>query len=229
MRHVRELVGAPYPAFDNRTEAGLELADFLLREGAEADVVVAVPSGGVAVGLPLAERLGLPFDLVLVRKLPLPMAPEAGFGAVSASGEVALNQRLVYGWGLSPDVIDDVVARVLDELRQREEMFLIGRQRADLSGRRLLLVDDGLASGFTMQAAVREVRRAGPRSVAVGVPDAPVGTIEAVEPLVEELYCLVAQRGGSFAVASFYARWHDLTDREVLQLLGPPSLAHRGE
>ncbi len=219
MRHLREVVDGPYAAFLDRAEAGRQLADFLLDQGAPVEAVVAVPSGGVAVAGPLAERLGVPFDLMLVRKLPLPTAPEAGFGAVTLHGEVELNDRLVRAWGLSEEIIGDVVARVMAELRERESKFLAGRIRLDPAGKDVLLVDDGLASGFTMRAAIKELRRVGPRKLIVGVPDAPLSTIEQVAPLVDALYCLVAQRRGSFAVASFYARWHDLTDREVIKLL----------
>lgn len=228
MAHVGEVVSRPYPAFRDRAEAGRKLADFLLDEGASVEVVIAVPSGGVAVGRPLAERLGVPFDMILVRKLPLPMEPEAGFGAITLGGDMVLNDALVSVAGLSEDVIEEVVGRVLEELRQRRRRFTGGRRPLELAGKNALLVDDGLASGFTMRAAIKEVGRKGPRNVAVAVPDAPLSTIKAIEPLVDELYCLVAQRRGSFAVASFYRFWHDLTDDEVIEIQQrqPPSTDH---
>lgn len=219
MVHLREVVGAPYAAFQDRRHAGHELADFLIERDASVGAIFAVPSGGVAVARAISERLGVPFDMILVRKLPLPMEPEAGFGAVTINGEVALNEPLVAASRLSHEDIRAVAARVVEELRQREARFLAGRPRLDPAGKDLLIVDDGLASGFTMRAAIRELERREPHSVNVAVPDAPVRTIEAVEPLVDDLYCLVAQRGGSFAVASFYREWHDLTDGEVVELL----------
>lgn len=222
MAHLREVVDRPYAAFHDRDEAGRTLAQYLLDEGATVDLVSAVPSGGVAVARPLAERLGVPLDMLLVRKLPLPMAPEAGFGAVTLGGQVVLNDALVHAWHLTEEDIRHVVDSVLAELRQREREFLADRPSRDTTGRHVLLVDDGLASGFTMRVAVQEMRRGRPRSVSVAVPDAPISTIEALDPLVDDLYCLVGQNGGSFAVASFYRHWHDLTDREVLELLDRP-------
>ncbi|MHC4591871.1 MAG: phosphoribosyltransferase, partial [Planctomycetota bacterium] len=100
MAHLREVVDRPYVAFHDRDEAGRTLAQYLLDEGASVDLVAAVPSGGVAVARPLAERLDVPFDMLLVRKLPLPMAPEAGFGAVTLGGQVVLNAALVHAWHL---------------------------------------------------------------------------------------------------------------------------------
>jgi predicted phosphoribosyltransferase len=223
MAQVRQVLDAPRYVFRDRREAGVRLAEFVAEQGGRPDALLAVPSGGVAVGRPLAERLAVPLGLVLVRKLPMPMAPEAGFGAVAPGGEVALNERLVAGRGLTREDVEAVVRSVLAELEEREAAFLAGRERVDPAGRRVLLVDDGLASGYTMMAAIGEVRRRAPAWLGVGVPDAPLTAIERVEPLADELYCLVAQRGGSFAVASYYQHWHDLTDREVLELLGAPS------
>jgi putative phosphoribosyl transferase len=219
MLHVKEFVDRPYPAFENRHDAGLALAEFLLEKDASVDAIVAVPSGGVAVARSLSDRLGVPFDIILVRKLPLPMEPEAGFGAVTLNGEVELNDALVGAWGLSERDIQGVVKSVLKELRQRKATFLAGRQRLDPAGRDVLLVDDGLASGYTVKVAIRELQRREPHSVGVAVPDAPLSTAKSIEPLVDDLYCLVAQRQGSFAVASFYRQWHDLTDDEVMGLL----------
>ncbi|MHC4479839.1 MAG: phosphoribosyltransferase [Planctomycetota bacterium] len=219
MKHVRTVVGRPRAAFRDRQHAGRELADYLLSEGAAVDAVMAVPSGGVAAARSLSERLGVPFDLVLVRKLPLPMAPEAGFGAVALGGEVVLNEHLVAAWGLSEEVIHRVVGRVRRELRGRQEKFLGNRPRVDPAGAHILVVDDGLASGYTMRVAVRELWGRGSRTVAVAVPHAPLSTIGEIDPLADELYCLFAQRGGSFAVASYYESWHDLSDEEVLELL----------
>ncbi len=217
--HLKQAVDAPYPAFEDRRDAGQTLADYLMEQDAEVEAILAVPSGGVAVGRVVAERLGVPLDIILVRKLPLPMEPEAGFGAVTLQGEVELNQALVRAWGLSDEDIRTAITRVMAELRQREARFLTGRARVDPAGKSVLIVDDGLASGYTMKAAVKELQRRDPLGICVGVPDAPVETIEAVAPLVDELYCLAAQKRPGFAVASFYRSWHDLSDDEVVALL----------
>jgi putative phosphoribosyl transferase len=220
MIHVKETVAAPCAAFSDRRDAGEQLAAFLAEQGARPEVVYAVPSGGVAVARAACDRLDVPLDMVLVRKLPFPQAPEAGFGAITPEGDMVLNDDLVAGWGLSARTIQEVAARVQDELHERERKFVGDEPRRDPAGRRCLLVDDGLASGSTMKAALMEVRRKRPAWLGVGVPDAPVRTLKELAGLADDLYCLVAQGPGSFAVASFYRRWHDLTDEEVLALLG---------
>jgi putative phosphoribosyl transferase len=220
MRHVKELVEGPRAAFRTREEAGRQLGAFLRQQGAAPDAVLAVPSGGVAVAGPVAARFGVPLDVVLVRKLPLPMNPEAGFGAVTLDGQVVLNEPLAAMAGLSEEAIGRIVDRVLEGLRQRERSFAASRSPLKPADRDIIVVDDGLASGVTMQAALQELRRKEPHSLAVAVPTAPLGTMEKVEPLVDELYCLLAQRSGPFAVASFYRYWRDLTDEEAVELLG---------
>ncbi len=219
MHHVAEMVAGPRPDFDDRAEAGRALAEFMDREGASPEVVIAVPSGGVAVAVPVAERFGAPLDVVLVRKLPLPVSPEAGFGAVTLEGELVLNEPLVERAGLTPERIEAIMEEVLEDLRRRGHAFEEVRPWASLTGRRVVLVDDGLASGVTMRAAVGEVRRTGPAALAVAAPAAPERTLRRIEPEVDEIYCLRAQGPGPFAVASFYRRWRDLTDREAVQIL----------
>lgn len=220
MIHVKETVAAARWAFVDRRDAGEQLADFLEARDARPEVIYAVPSGGVAVARSTCERLGVPMDLILVRKLPFPQAPEAGFGAITPEGDMVLNDDLVAAWGVTPATIRQVADEVGGELRRREQKFVGDARREDPEGRRCLVVDDGLASGSTMKAALLEMRRRGPSRLMVGVPCAPSRTLYALQDLADDLYCLVAQGPGSFAVASFYRRWHDLTDAEVLALLG---------
>ncbi len=219
MRHLGEIAGRPYPAFDDRAGAGRRLADFLAGEGAEPDAVIGVPGGGVAVARPVARAFEAPMGVVLVRKLPYPRNPEAGFGAVTLDGEVVLNRSAAALAGLGDEQIEKIVNEVLESLKERAERFAGVREPVPLEGRDVVVVDDGLATGVTMQAALGELRGKEPRALAVAVPDAPMGTIEKIEPLVDQLYCLVAQRGGSFAVASYYRRWRDLTDAEAVAIL----------
>ncbi len=219
MQHVRETVDRPYRAFRDREDAGRQLADFLEEEGAEPDAVLAVPSGGLAVGRPVAEHFGLPFDVVLVRKLPLPFNPEAGFGAVTLERDIVLTDQIVQRAGLSDARIDEIADKVLEGLRERKAALDRVRRPVEPEGLDVIVVDDGLASGVTMRAALQQVRRHQPRSVSVAVPDAPARTVQLIEPKVHHLYCLVAQSFGSFAVASFYEEWYDLTDRETAEIL----------
>jgi predicted phosphoribosyltransferase len=222
MIHVEETLAGPSAAFADRRDAGTRLAAFLVAQKARPDVVYAVPSGGVAVGEAVCGELHVPLELVLVRKLPFPQNPEAGFGAISLRGETVLNDDLVTAWRLSPETVSDVAAGVLEELRERERKFIGSAPRGGPAGRRCLVVDDGLAAGSTMKAALKELRHGDPGHLAVAVPCAPARTLEDLDGLADDIYCLVAQGPGSFAVASFYRRWHDLTDSEVLALLDRP-------
>lgn len=219
MRHVRETVRRPYAAFADREEAGESLAGYLQAEGASVGAVIAVPSGGVPVGRAVAERFAVPLGVVLVRKLAIPSAPEMGFGAVTLDGDVVLNDQVVDTFGISKEQIDQVVEDTLRGLHERAEALLPVRAGVEVKRLDALLVDDGLATGVTMQAALKEMRRRGARTASVAVPVAPKGTLERIEPVADELYCLIAQRPGRFAVASFYAHWYDMTDREVADIL----------
>ncbi|MGD2174921.1 MAG: phosphoribosyltransferase family protein [Candidatus Brocadiaceae bacterium] len=219
MRHIGELVESPRAVFEDRADAGRRLGHFLRREDASVEAIVAVPSGGVAVARPVAEQFDVPLDIVLVRKLPFPWAPEAGFGAVTLERDVVLDRRAAGSAGLTEQSIQRIIDRVLEGLHQRAERFEDAREPLDVGGKDVLLVDDGLATGVTMRAAVGEMRRKEAATVSVAVGDAPLRTVETVEPLVNHIYCLFAQQSGPFAVASFYCNWRDLPEGEAVELL----------
>jgi len=219
MRHVGDIVNRSRPAFRDRTDAGGRLADFLRREGARLDVVIAVPSGGVPVGHAIARSFGAPLDVVLVRKLPLPANPEMGFGAVTLDRHVVLNEEVAQAFGICREEAERIIDRVLEGLRERRRNLMGERAPVAVTGRDVVLVDDGLATGVTMRAALSELRRRGPAGLSVAVPDAPLATVEQIEPLGDEVYCLIAQRSGPFAVASFYEHWYDMPDEEAAKIL----------
>jgi len=185
-------------------------------------VVLAVPRGGVVAAAPLAEALRAPLELLLVRKLPMPHSPEAGFGAVALDGHVVLNEPLVRELGLPPERVEAIVAEVLAEVRRRAKEYT-GRDRPpEVRGRPVYLVDDGLASGFTMIAAARMVKECGPSRMTLCVPVSPHDSLRAVEPYFDDLCCLIEQAHPPFAIASFYEDFHDLTDDEVRTILRKP-------
>jgi putative phosphoribosyl transferase len=219
MRHVAETVNWPEPAFRDRDEAGERLAEFLRQEGARVDAVLAVPSGGVPVGRAVADRYGVPLDVVLVRKLPLPGNPEMGFGAVTLDGTVVMNEDVAGAFGLSKPRAERIMDAVLHGLRERRRHLSGGRSPVEVAGRHVVVVDDGLATGVTMRAALGELRRRGPAGLSVAVPASPLRTLDEVGPLADDVYCLLAQRSGSFAVASFYVHWYDMSDAEVAEVL----------
>ena len=207
------------PVFKDRLEAGEHLADLLAGYRARDAIVLAIPSGGVPVGLVVAERLGLPFDLLVIRKIPIPGNTEAGFGALTLEGDLLLNEPLVADLGLSPAEIERLAVPVRAELLSRNRLFREDRPLPYLTGRTVLLVDDGLASGYTMLAGVRLVQRWQPAETVIAVPTAARRTVERLAPEVDRIVCSNIRSGRSFAVASAYRNWYDLSRQEVLEML----------
>jgi putative phosphoribosyl transferase len=188
-------------------------------------VVLAIPRGGVPVGYEVSKSLGVPLDLITPRKLPIPSDPEAGFGAVAPDGTVVLNERMVAYLGLSVKDIESIVEDVLSEVRRRIKEYRGDRPLPELKNKNVLVVDDGLASGFTMIAAVRAIRKEYPRRVIVAVPCSPESSVERLEKEADEVVSLAVQPYGPFAVASYYESFPDLTDAEVTGLLSQVSPA----
>jgi predicted phosphoribosyltransferase len=205
--------------FSDRTEAGERLAGLLAEYRGTDAIVLAIPSGGVPVGLAVAGRLDLPFDLLIIRKIPIPGNTEAGFGALTLEGDLLLNEVLVTDLGFSRMAIERLAAPVRAELRARNTLFREDRPLPDLAGRTVLLVDDGLASGLTMLAGVRLVERQQPAEIVVAVPTAPFRTVERLASEVDRIVCLNIRTRREFAVASAYRNWYDLSRQEVLELL----------
>src|SRR5262249_1299227 len=155
--------GGTIMLFRNRTEAGRQLAAKLKKYADRPDVLVlALPRGGVPVAFEVARALHAPLDLFLVRKLGLPGQEELAMGAIATGGVRVLNEELVRALGVSDDVLDTAVARELRELERRERSYRGDRPPPDVRGRTVILVDDGLATGSTMRAAVAALRRQGP-------------------------------------------------------------------
>jgi predicted phosphoribosyltransferase len=181
--------------------------------------VLAIPSGGVPIGLAISSCLGLPFDLIIIRKIPVPGNTEAGFGAVSLEGDMILNESMVRMLGLSAEEIETLAEPVRAELKFRNHIFREDRPWPDLKGRIVILADDGLASGYTMLTAARMVRRRGPERIVVAVPTASLSTINLVARDVEMIFCPNIRTGSYFAVAEAYRNWHDLSRDEVVDML----------
>jgi len=205
--------------YKDREDAGAHLASFLEEYRDKNAIVLAIPSGGVPVGLAVSSRLGLPFDLLIARKIPIPGSPEAGFGALSLEGEMVLNPALVRMLGLSAGEIEELARPVREELARRNEAFRGGRPWPEIRGESAIVVDDGLASGYTMIAALQNVRKREPKMIAVAVPTASASTVKLLSPEVEVIVCPNIRSGYSFAVADAYMSWRDLTEDEVVRML----------
>jgi predicted phosphoribosyltransferase len=207
--------------FQDRLEAGKRLAEMLEPKYGKAKegIVLAIPSGGVPVGLAVSKRLNTPLELVIVRKIPIPHNPEAGYGAVALEGGVFLNEELVSRLKLGPSQIESHLSITRKELEERNRLFRGERPFPDLSEKTAILVDDGLASGYTMMASVHTARNKGAKKIVLAIPTAPLRSIEKIETMVDEIYCPNIRDKIFFAVADAYGHWHDLSKEEVLALL----------
>lgn len=205
--------------FEDRDDAGLHLAKMLEEFRRKDAIVLAIPSGGVPIGLAVSSYLDLPFDLLIIRKIPIPGNTEAGFGAISLEGDMLLNDSMVKMLRLSDKEIKELAKPVEAELKARNSIFRHGRPMPDLEGKTVILADDGLASGYTMMAAAQLVRRRKPAMVVVAVPTASLNTIELLSDYVDMIICPNIRSGYSFAVADAYRNWYDLSREEVVSLL----------
>jgi putative phosphoribosyl transferase len=205
--------------FANRREAGLELAAGLRQYAGRADVLVlALPRGGVPVGFEVADALDAPLDIFLVRKLGLPGHPELAMGAIATGGVRVLNDDVIRWFAVPTSVIDIVARQEQSELERREREYRQGRPALDLRGKTIILIDDGLATGSTMRAAVRAVRVHEPARV---VAAAPVGSPSACDGLrnaADEVLCARMPEAFS-AVGEWYRDFSQTTDDEVRSLL----------
>ncbi|SEK97562.1 Predicted phosphoribosyltransferase [Nonomuraea pusilla] len=203
--------------FADRTQAGELLAERLT--GAHDPVVLALPRGGVEVAVPIARRLGAELDVLVVRKIGYPPMPELGVGALAEGGEPVFDLDLLHRLGLTPESVGRVVRREREELARRVEAYRGGRPLPGLSGREVIVVDDGLATGGTARAALRAVRAAGPARVTLAVPVGAPETVEALRAEADEVVALKTPAGFR-AVGQWYERFDQLSDEDVLEMLG---------
>ena len=205
--------------YSNRSEAGHALARELSHYANRRDVVVlALPRGGVPIGFEIAHALHAPLDIFLVRKLGVPQYEELAMGAIASGGTRVLNETVVRQLRLTAETIEEVSRREHQELERREKAFRDGRQQVSVSNRICILVDDGLATGSTMRAAVMALKRQNPQRVIVAVPVAASDTCAEFETLADEVICLYTPEP-FMAVGRWYDDFAQLTDEEVRDYL----------
>lgn len=205
--------------FEDRADGGNILADLLTgRVGVDA-ILLAIPSGGVPVAAAVAERLDLPLDVAVVSKVTFADNPEAGFGAVAFDGTVELNQELIDRTALSADQVAERVELTRRKVQHRLRKLRGDRPPPDLAGRASVLIDDGLASGFTLRVAARAIRNSGADRVVVAVPTAHEGSIARLSGLADLIVCPNIRSGLPFNVADAYRQWRDVYDFETAELL----------
>jgi predicted phosphoribosyltransferase len=215
--------------FSDRGHAGSVVAELLEGFRGTGALLLAVPAGGVPVAVVVARRLGLELDVAVVSKITLPWNAEAGYGAVAWDGTVRINLGLAARVGLDQAEIRAGAERTSARVRGRIERLRGERPWPELTGRPVLLIDDGVASGFTMLVAVEAVTAAGAERVVVAVPTAPDDTVGRIAERVEAVFCANVREGRPFAVADAYQRWSDVTEDEAASILAgavgdPPSV-----
>jgi putative phosphoribosyl transferase len=204
--------------FRNRHHAGEVLAEMLSSYSKTDDIVLAIPAGGVPVAAVIAKQLHIPLDVAVVSKITLPWNTEAGYGAVAFDGTMRLNEDLVPRLGLTEEQIRQGIDETTRKVQRRVKRFRGDRPLPDLTKRQAMLVDDGLASGFTLLVAVEALRKAGAQHICVAVPTGHASSLPRMASEVEALYCANIRGGFSFAVADAYEAWTDVTEEEARAL-----------
>lgn len=204
--------------FTDRIDAGEQLGRLLRERGVDADVVLAIPRGGLPVGRAVADALGVPLDVVVARKLGAPGNPELAVGAVGAAGTVWLNEDLVDRLGVTEGYLERERERQESVVREKLERYRAGRPPLDLVGETVLVVDDGVATGATATACLRTVREAGADRVVLAVPVAPPETVDRLDEPADEV--VVAETPGYFSsVGQFYRSFGQVSDLEARSYL----------
>jgi len=211
--------GNEYMVFQNRTEAGRKLAEHLHTYANRKDVIVlGIPRGGVPVAFEVAKALHAPLDLFLSRKLGAPGQEELAFGAIAAGGTRVLDWEIIEAIGISEEQIDQITAKVNKELERRANLYRGARPPLKVEGLTVLLVDDGIATGSSMRAAIHALRQMKPAWIVVAVPVAPLSTCNRLRREVDELICVYSPQD-FYAIGQFYEDFSQTADEEVTELL----------
>jgi putative phosphoribosyl transferase len=205
--------------FEDRDHAGTLLAEKLAEYTGKDSVIFAIPAGGVPVAAVLSKRLQVPFDVLVVRKIHIPWNREAGFGAISWDGTIRFNEPLLALLGLTQHEIDRCIADERGEIERRVRLFRGQKPFPDISGKTAIVVDDGIASGFTMLVAILSLKKKAPTEIIIAVPTASMSALQMMSIEVDKIICLNIRAGRTFAVADAYKKWYDLENEDVVTIL----------
>jgi putative phosphoribosyl transferase len=212
--------------FKNRSEAGRLLASRLSNYANRSDVLVlALPRGGVPVAFEVAKALNAPLDLILVRKLGVPGQRELALGAIASGGVLVLNKEVIELLRITPEIINSALAEEQLELERREKLYRGDRPSPEVQGRVVILVDDGIATGSTIRAAIDGLKQQKPASIILAVPTAPLSICAELRKQVDDIVCLMTPEPFS-AVGLWYIDFLQTTDEEVRYLLEQAALKH---
>ncbi|MFX1593548.1 MAG: phosphoribosyltransferase [Promethearchaeota archaeon] len=220
--------------YNSRIEAGLLLAEFIkhenehfynfVSENIDKCFCFAIPNGGVPVTEGFCSHYNLNYDILIVRKIKIPYNTEAGFGSVTTDGTILINKPLLSQLNLSEQAVNDSIALTKKEIKDRlkfykkeENLELFYKQ--NINNKHIFLLDDGLASGFTMLAAVNMIKKYNPEKIHIAVPTAPLRTIKTIEKEISDIYCPNIKNTLWFAVADAYKHWYDVPEKEVLEII----------
>lgn len=213
--------------FRDREEAGQQLAAALVEESLSGDIVVlALPRGGVPVAYPVAAALNAPLEVLVVRKIGVPYHEELAVGAIASGGVSVVNQLLMDRLGLSEADLEPIHRREQAELERRDQEYRQGRPFPRIEGKTAILIDDGIATGSTMEAAVEAIRMHGPSSVIVAVPSAAPDSVARIETRADRVVALSTPEP-YIAVGAWFVDFPQVTDAEVIRLLGEASRRFR--
>lgn len=205
--------------FNDRKQAGEELAERLVKYKDQPQcLVVGLPRGGVVTAVAVAKKLHLPLDVVCPRKLGAPFNQEFAIGAITESGEAYLDQEVIRRYGVSPAYLEGIQQQQQQEAQRRLKLYRSGKPPIDFTDKTVILVDDGIATGATMKAAILSVKGRSARQVVVATPVIPPETVPEIAELADELI-VIAAPAGFMAVGQFYRDFSQTTDAEVIELL----------
>ncbi len=205
--------------YDDRYQAGRVLVDSLKNYAKRTDVIVlALPRGGVPVAYEIAHKLSLPLDIFIVRKLGVPGHEELAMGAIASGGITVLNEEIVNLLHISTEAINNIQKSEQEELLRRERVYRGTKPSPELLGKTIILVDDGIATGYTMRAAIAALKQKKPAKLIVAIPVAARSTCEEIAPLVDEIICPM-RPVNFYAVGLWYNDFSQTTDEEVVHLL----------
>ena len=207
-------------AFSDRSDAGRRLAKALSKYEDSNTVVLALPRGGVPVAAEVAAALNAPLDLILVRKIGVPVQPELAMGAVvdGAAPIIVRNDEVIELSGTTDREFDEACARELAEIERRRQLYIGERARVEIAGHVVILIDDGIATGTTTRAALQAIRKRKPKELVLAVPVAPPETIRQLRQEADTLICLETPENFG-AIGYFYRDFRQVSDREVIEIL----------
>ena len=223
-----------FERYESRFQAGEILAEVIKKQNEALHEFVmknpdqffcfAIPNGGVPVVEGLCSKFNIGYDMLIVRKIKIPFNTEAGFGSVTTDGTVLINEDLLSHLNLSEREVSDSIELTKREIRERlkfydKEANLEKHFKQHIEEKCIFMIDDGLASGFTMLAAIKMVKKYNPKKIFVAVPTSPLSSVQRVSPYIDELFCPNVRNVWRFAVADAYKAWRDLNENEVIKIL----------